>query len=104
MFSLQAGHNFLHQLTGVGRIYYYITRWLFGNDYIPFAMSVKEEIHPLSVFVLNNYERIRLIFVMIPFIIPTISLVLIIHLIHRFFFYETNYYYFYLKMKRCIRK
>ncbi len=81
-------------------MYYRITRWLVGNDYVPFKTSVQEaEIHPVSKFVIDNYEYIRSFFTIFPFIIPTMFLILVIYLTQRTFFYEMDYYYFYLKVK-----
>jgi hypothetical protein len=83
-------------------MYYRITRWLFGNGYVPFETSIEEaEIHPLSQFIMNNYEYIRLIFTIFPSSIPIMSIVtLVIYLTQRIFFYGMDYYY--LKVKCCI--
>jgi hypothetical protein len=71
-------------------MYYRITRWLFGNDYIPFETSIAEaEMHPISQFIMNNYEYIRLIFTIFPSSIPIMSIVtLVIYLTQRIFFME----------------
>jgi hypothetical protein len=83
-------------------MYYRITRWLFGNEYIPFATSEKEEeIHPISLFVMDNYESIELLFTILPNITPLMLIVTVTDLTQQTFLYIT---YYYLKMKRDITK
>jgi hypothetical protein len=60
-------------------------------------MTVNEELHPISVFIIANYESIRLFFTMYPFVIPITSVVLVIYLTQRIVLYGMNYYR--LKMK-----
>lgn len=106
IFSLHASHELFYRITGPFRMYYHIRRWLFGNDYIPFETSKEEaEIHPVSQFIIDNYEYIRLSFISFPFIILKMSMILVIYLIRRTFSHETNYcHQFYLKTKRFIGK
>ncbi|CAF1278499.1 unnamed protein product [Rotaria sordida] len=78
---LHAPHDFLHQIGGPFRMYYRITRWLFGNNYIPFAMTVNEEIHPISAFIIANYQPIRLFFIIFPFMTPIMFIILFIYLV-----------------------
>ena len=84
-FSLSGTHDFFYQLTSPARVYYHATRWFFGNDYVPFGNTMNDEIHPISLFVLNNYERIRFILSTFPFITPVISIMMVIYLIQRTF-------------------
>jgi hypothetical protein len=88
-----ATHDVLHQIAGPIRSYYRITRWLFGNDYNPFVTSVNDGLHPISTFVITNYETLRLIFAILPFMRSLMSIVLIVYLTQRVFLYGMDYYY-----------
>jgi hypothetical protein len=94
LFSFPATHDFLHQIAGPARIYYRITRWLFGKNYNPFETSVNEEIHPISSFIIDNYESIRLFFDILPSMIPVVAMVIVIYLTQRHFLHGTNDDYF----------
>ncbi|CAF3662595.1 unnamed protein product [Adineta steineri] len=59
---LQVPHDMLHQIGGPFRIYYHITRWLFGYKYIPFSTTINDEIHPISAFIIDYYKQIQLFF------------------------------------------
>jgi hypothetical protein len=50
------------------------------------------EIHPISAFVIANYEPIRLFFTSCPFMIPAMFILLVIYLTQRIFSHGTNYY------------
>ncbi|CAM4832080.1 unnamed protein product [Rotaria magnacalcarata] len=85
---LHAPHGFLHQITGPFRIYYRIARWLFGNNYAPFGITVKDEIHPISSFIVANYEPIRLVFTSFPLIKPIMFIVSFIYAIKHILLYK----------------
>ncbi|CAF0862856.1 unnamed protein product [Adineta steineri] len=86
-----ATHEFHHAISGPARVYYRITKWLFGDDYKPLGIHVSEELHPISTFVITIYEQIQLFYLALPFIMLLMSIIFIIHLIHRFC-YQTEYY------------
>lgn len=75
-FRLEATHEFFHQIAGVARVYYRVTRWLFGKDYYPFAAQLEEEeLHPISKFIITHYTYIEFLFVISPWAIPTLLIV-----------------------------
>lgn len=80
-FRFSGTHEFFYQLSAPARVYYRLTRWVFGKDYIPFVTSVNEELHPISVFIIDHYEAIRLIFSGFSNIMPMIFVILIIYFI-----------------------
>lgn len=80
-FRFSGTHEFFYQLSAPARVYYRLTRWVFGKDYIPFVTSVNEELHPISVFIIDHYEAIRLIFIGFSNIMPMIFVILIIYFI-----------------------
>ena len=58
------------------RWYYRLTRLLFGKNFVPYAMTVDDEIHPISQLILDNYGLIRMIFTSDLVLISTAVLVL----------------------------
>lgn len=91
IFSLPATHEFLQKISGPARIYYRLTRWLFGTNYNPFGESSNDEIHPVSKFMIDNFEIIRLFFTYLTLMIQMIFVISSIYMIQQYFSHTQNY-------------
>ena len=69
-FSLQVSHDFFRRVTGPFRFYYHAARWFFGNNYVPFGMATDNDLHPISIFIVTNFESVRLFFTTFPLLMP----------------------------------
>ncbi|CAF0895358.1 unnamed protein product [Adineta steineri] len=52
----------LHRVFTPIRIYYYLMRWLFGNNYDPFESNITYGLHPLPAFLKANKTTIRFLY------------------------------------------
>ncbi|CAF0906505.1 unnamed protein product [Adineta steineri] len=52
----------LHRVFTPIRIYYYLMRWLFGNNYNPFESNITYGLHPLPAFLKANETTIRFLY------------------------------------------
>ena len=96
-FSLHASHEFFHRVAGPFRVYYRTTRWFFGNNYVPFATATDNELHPISIFLIANFESIRLFFISFPLLMPIMFIASVIYLAHRISLSRKNKYRLMLK-------
>ncbi|CAF1185811.1 unnamed protein product [Adineta steineri] len=70
------------------RIYYHITRWIYGNKYNPF-IEVHEGLHPISYFYKQQQVKIRFLLKLPKPFFSTIIIVIIVHFIQK---WKVNYY------------
>lgn len=75
----------LHKLFTPVRIYYRLTRWLFGNDYKPFESNIKHGLHPLLTFFKIHRTEIRIMFYSGKIMIPILVTILIVYFIEKLF-------------------
>ncbi|CAF1021060.1 unnamed protein product [Adineta steineri] len=52
----------LHRVFTPIRMYYYLMRWLFGNNYNPFESNITNGLHPLPAFLKANETTIRFLY------------------------------------------
>ena len=103
-FSLQVSHGFFHLVAGPFRVYYHAARWFFGNNHVPFGTALDNELHPISIFIITNFESIRLFFTTFPLLMPTMFIVSASYFTRQIFVSVKNKYFFMLKYQeqwRC---
>lgn len=66
LISLGVTHEQLQQVFLPIRLYYRLTKWMFGDSYSPFAPEVKNGVHPLIVILLAHQKSIRQFLFLLP--------------------------------------
>ncbi|CAF4173055.1 unnamed protein product [Adineta steineri] len=65
------------------RIYYHMTRWIYGNNYNPFV-EIEEGLHPIPHFYKQQQAKMRFVFLKFPkYLFSTIIVAIIIHFIQK---------------------
>ncbi|CAF1027719.1 unnamed protein product [Adineta ricciae] len=82
---LYAPHDLIHQIAIPFRLYYHVARWLFGRHYHPYSMRSHGELHPLSAFIIGNYQSFKLSFNYYLHLLEIFSSFFIIRTTGRFF-------------------
>ena len=60
------------------RIYYQVTRWIFGNEYNPYETNVKEGLHPIIDFLMKHDTKILLSYSIFQNILSTVIIIYIL--------------------------
>ncbi|UJR24594.1 hypothetical protein I4U23_005969 [Adineta vaga] len=55
-------HEYHHRIGNLPRMYYQLTKWLFGKNYKPFGIIIQEELHPLIIFIIYFSKPIQLFY------------------------------------------
>ncbi|CAF0901329.1 unnamed protein product [Adineta steineri] len=65
------------------RIYYHMTRWIYGNNYNPFV-EIEEGLHPIPYFYKQQQAKMRFVFLKFPkYLFSTIIIIIIIHFVQK---------------------
>ena len=75
MFRYETSFETIQRVFLPVRVYYQLSRWMFGNDYNPYGYS-SEEVHPVSLFYQKVVARLRFV-IEIP-IYAYVSMLLIV--------------------------
>jgi hypothetical protein len=85
-FSSGRTHYFYHKMATPLRMYYHITRWLFGYDYQPFMATSKNPVHPIIRFIAKHELIIGFFLSHLQHIgVTTLVIAITIYLIHYHF-------------------
>ncbi len=64
------------------RIYYRLTRWIFGNTYNPFG-DIDEGVHPIAQFYKEHQSKLRFLVKLPDYFLLTIFLLILIDFIRK---------------------